>query len=106
MVEGLYFVTVSVSVFTAWAALNAFLHSSAGAAVQLWWFEQRTGWFQFRFQGRLQAGEDRYFEELRAIEASAPRPPDLAGAMFKDWRRALACSIFLGFLKALEVRFR
>ena len=92
-----------VSLTLLWSGLQLLLRTRTGIRLQRWHYRQKDEWHQHRLLGRLRAGEDRYFEELRAIEANAPRAPNLNWPTFQGWNKVLAFSTLLGLIQALDV---
>jgi len=67
------------------------------------WQRLRQQRYQNRLQARLARGEDRYFEELRELEAYPPTaaPPP------RPFGRAFAYNLFVvGLMMALSIAFR
>ena len=91
------------SLILLWSGLQLLLRTRTGIRPQRWHYRQKDRWHQRRLLGQLRAGEDRYFEELRAIEANAPRPPNFNGPTFQGWNKVLAFSALLGLTQALDV---
>jgi hypothetical protein len=74
------------------AIVRSYARSHQGAWIERarhWLFTMRSIYYDRRLSRRLAVGHDRYFEELRAIEAGRPTPPAAIASFSSCWKRAI-----------------
>jgi hypothetical protein len=88
-----------------WFGWGLFVQSRSGRRAEAWLYRQRSARYELRLEARVRAGEDRYFEELRSINANAPSPPTIKHAPFQNWPKYVALIVALALAWATDLHF-